>query len=595
MKDLDQRLLEGLRELANEAEPPPGLYERARNRMLGYRRRVRIGAALVAAATLVAAVSVLPVVSRRARVGGQPTPGATVVNAAVGHWEPLPASPLVLDRGGPALSVWTGSEMLTWSQRDAVGARYDPATRRWRRLAEGPLEPRQGATAVWTGREMLVWGGVDGDRVAGDPGAAYDPRTDSWRRLPRPPIRPRGRHTAVWTGNVMLVWGGTAGVPRAPAFSDGAAYDPAADRWQRLVQAPLLRRSGHSAVWTGREMVVWGGQEAHTPVAYFADGAAYDPASQTWRAMPPSPLSARRGHTAIWAEERMLLWGGDGQSGHEADGAAWDPFTGGWTELPVAPLAPRSAHTAVWSGTEMLVWGGAGAGRRRFADGAAYRPAVAAWRRLPGVLLAPRFGHAATWTGTAMLVWGGDAPRDPPLADGGAFAYGRMSRPKATGGGFSIDDEDAGDRQAAALGRACQDARGVEPAPDDVEHFVDAFVRLRTIGSGAEDCLSGAALRAYRPESSARANRAADPARLCLYECGSAVVVGVRREGNWLEGSPDGTYTATLTIVLEQQRSTDDVAELTAREVLTLGPGKTWAGRPSRLVVLRATAADGAD
>ena len=44
------------------------------------------------------------------------------------------------------------------------------------------------------------------------------------------------------------------------ACADGAAYDPAADRWRPLtLDASVTARANHVAVWTGQAMVVWGG------------------------------------------------------------------------------------------------------------------------------------------------------------------------------------------------------------------------------------------------------------------------------------------------------------------------------------------------
>lgn len=594
MKDLDQRLLEGLREMGATAEPPAGLFERTRGRMVAHRRRVRIGAALVALATLVAAVTVLPVVNRRAREGRQGTTSTVAGVPAVpevGHWAVLAPSPLVIDEQGAALSVWTGDNIIVWAEAEAAGARLDPDTGRWRRVATSPLTPRQGASAVWTGKEMVVWGGRSGDRVASDPGAAYDPVTDTWRPLPRPPVRLRAEQSAIWTGTEMVVWGGAGNLPRPPHFADGAAYDPATDRWRRLPQAPLLRRAGHSAVWTGREMVVWGGRELGAAATSYADGAAYDPATQTWRPVTPSPLVARSAHTAVWTGTQVLVWAGRTADGPVSDGASWDPAEGVWSPLPVAPLAPRAQHTSVWSGTEMIVWGGAGAGRRRFADGAAFNPTGGAWRRLPGVLLSSRFDHASTWSGSAMFVWGGRAPGDPPPADGAVFRLGPGQRPAkgATGSGGSAAAQPSRDTADSP----CLDTRRAQPTPVDIERFVEGFMRLRTLGAGAEECLSPLALRQYRPELSAQRNPISTPPPLCLYECGRAVVIDLRRDPDWLKGRAGGGYTATVKVVLEQPNGTGDVTEYAIEEVLTLGPGKTWSGRTVPLVVQQATTSRG--
>src|SRR4030095_10777271 len=132
-------------------------------------------------------------------------------------------------------------------------------------------------TAIWTGREMIVWGGAFTNT-----GGRYDPATDSWRptsTLNAPSAR--FGHRAVWTGSEMIVWAGrTWGPPPigAPDFlNTGGRYDPATDSWRptSTLNAPRPR-SGHSAVWTGSEMIVWGGGDIGP--SRFDTGGRYDPA-----------------------------------------------------------------------------------------------------------------------------------------------------------------------------------------------------------------------------------------------------------------------------------------------------------------------------
>ena len=68
----------------------------------------------------------------------------------------------------------------------------------------------------------------------------------------------RAGHTAVWTGSEMIVWGGGASGP--VYFNTGGRYNPSTDSWTATstTNAPDARAS-HTAVWTGSEMIVWGG------------------------------------------------------------------------------------------------------------------------------------------------------------------------------------------------------------------------------------------------------------------------------------------------------------------------------------------------
>src|SRR5262245_12917586 len=75
---------------------------------------------------------------------------------------------------------------------------------------------------------------------------------------PAPPVRPdtRDGHTAVWTGSEMIVWGGNY------SFT-GGRYNPVTDSWTatNTTNAPS-GRTFYTTVWTGSEMIVWGGASA---------------------------------------------------------------------------------------------------------------------------------------------------------------------------------------------------------------------------------------------------------------------------------------------------------------------------------------------
>jgi hypothetical protein len=63
----------------------------------------------------------------------------------------------------------------------------------------------------------------------------------------------RNEHTAVWTGTEMIVWGGFIGTGTT---NTGGRYNPSTDSWMATstTNAPTAR-ADHSAVWTGSEKV----------------------------------------------------------------------------------------------------------------------------------------------------------------------------------------------------------------------------------------------------------------------------------------------------------------------------------------------------
>jgi N-acetylneuraminic acid mutarotase len=119
-------------------------------------------------------------------------------------------------------------------------------------------------------------------------------------------------------------------------------------------------------------MIVWGGTTNHAAGSELGDGAKYDPVTDSW-----SPVSsqmaptARSDHTAIWTGREMVVWGGLTGGYAVNSGGSYDPVSDTWTDVPTtgAPL-PRWQHAAVWSGSEMIVWGGADDTGSQFGDGA---------------------------------------------------------------------------------------------------------------------------------------------------------------------------------------------------------------------------------
>ncbi|HEY6534148.1 MAG TPA: hypothetical protein VIY72_17695, partial [Acidimicrobiales bacterium] len=172
---------------------------------------------------------------------------------------------------------------------------YNPATDAWRRLPGSGLAPRHGAVTVWTGQELVVWGGLNQESTAayGD-GARLDPASGIWRRLPAAPIPARGQAAAVWSDDEVLLWGGVTSISSEGdnVVGQGAAFDPATDSWRALPLSPLRAKSGSAGVWTGRFFLVIGGGAGPAGGQVPVPGpgsAAFDPATGTWTALPDAP------------------------------------------------------------------------------------------------------------------------------------------------------------------------------------------------------------------------------------------------------------------------------------------------------------------
>jgi N-acetylneuraminic acid mutarotase len=345
-------------------------------------------------------------------------------------------------------AVWTGSEMIVWGGIPGegrclnTGGKYNPATDTWTATSTTAApEARLHHTAMWTGSEMIVWGGSDSpdspDTQYFNTGGRYNPITDSWTAT-NITDAPAGRahHTAVWTGGEMMVWGGQGS---NTLFNTGGRYNPGTDSWTATstTNAPTPRVF-HSAVWTGSEMIVWGGTNS---AGGFFTGGRYNPNTDSWTAT--SDFNAPEGrydHTAVWTGSEMIIWGGEQCSVPSfSTGGRYNPITDSWTATSVtnAP-AGRGTHTTVWTGSEMIIWGGLGRGGD-FNTGGRYNSATDSWTST-GANNAPpvRRDHTAVWTGSEMIVWGGidrlfnilNGARYNPATD----SWNAMSIPDATVG-----------------------------------------------------------------------------------------------------------------------------------------------------------------
>jgi hypothetical protein len=207
-----------------------------------------------------------------------------------------------------------------------------------------------------------------------------------------------------------------AGSRPAVATRSATAEQLARDRWSLVPAAPIPPRESASVIWTGRELVVWGGASA-SDQDLRDDGATYDPDTRRWRILPPAPISARFGQATVWTGTEMIVWGGYDSVSRDRfkvsdDGAAYNPSTNSWTLLPQAPLSGRSYAIPVWTGSRLFILGGQPAVTtndvKGYRDGAVYDPADNRWRHL--VAPTPPHGHPLSWRAAVqadgeLLAW----------------------------------------------------------------------------------------------------------------------------------------------------------------------------------------------
>ena len=225
---------------------------------------------------------------------------------------PPPGSPPIPFRDVVSLA-WTGSEVVV----DDVAA-FEPASETWRTLAPSPLPEVVDApvTSTMTDLGLVV--------VKGTATAVWDPVADTWRRLddaPAPAPSPEGE-----TPSQVLDLAGDG--DRAISHSANAALDVAAGTWTPFDDPPVeLARA--ATVWTGEELIAVGG-----PGTPFTSAAAIaiDPDDGTWRTLPSPPGELRaEGLGASWDGQRVVV------ANYDMTAATYDPGTDTWTALSAIP------------------------------------------------------------------------------------------------------------------------------------------------------------------------------------------------------------------------------------------------------------------
>jgi hypothetical protein len=307
---------------------------------------------------------------------GSATPTAEAWGMAGQGWTELPAPPETL-RG--ASLVWSGAELILfggtadYKRSVSVGAySFDPVAGRWSDLPDPPVAS-WGSQGFWTGREALFWGGQDPSDTLG--GVAFDPESRDWRTIQPAPLDPGWGGQAVWTGEELIVFGGGATVGD-PRNTQAAAYDPETDTWRRLPDAPIgLNRL--SGAWSGREAMFLGSLQnlMNRAESDQAVGVAFNPATDRWREIAPSPLNPQAVSIVALPDGLMFAWD------YLTDGSTYDPVADTWTEPVELPLREMecSPQTVV-VGSTIFAW--------YCGEAATYDPISVAWTRTVGGMTA---------------------------------------------------------------------------------------------------------------------------------------------------------------------------------------------------------------
>ncbi|MDH3632757.1 MAG: hypothetical protein OER98_16670 [Gammaproteobacteria bacterium] len=250
-------------------------------------------------------------------------------SAMADDWERL--APMPTARSEMSAAVWGN---VIYVPGGLGGTRsfeaYDTLKEQWVELPQMPEGRHHIAIATYKAK-LYVFGGADDSWRASDSSFVFNIQTGQWSRVaPMPAVRYAAGAAVI--GSYIYVVGGDG--PGGHTLR----YDPASNRWKKLV-APRIRREHTTVVESSGQLVLIGGR--WPGVGELANVEIYDPATNSWRE-GPKLATARGGFTAVNHHNRIYAFGGEVMMTGSKTLASVEQLTDkGWR--PATPM-PRALH-----------------------------------------------------------------------------------------------------------------------------------------------------------------------------------------------------------------------------------------------------------
>jgi hypothetical protein len=249
-------------------------------------------------------------------VSGNPNTAFLAYDIATDRWDGLTPPPTTYDQdlrlvaaGDLVVAVHHWQEIPTL--HDLI---YDPLTGAWSQLPADPIGPSFDRDMVWTGDELVLLGIAMPEPESNPPdlyrAAAFNPSSGTWRRLPDSEIT--GGSAEWFFANGLIINPRVGSAVGDPSTNVGQAYplggilDPTPGAWSVLPSPPSELGSYRGPPVGGEAFVIApdAGWALHVP-------------TMRWLRIP-NLSGVYGGQAAVWASDRLILWGGAGWDGKEA-------------------------------------------------------------------------------------------------------------------------------------------------------------------------------------------------------------------------------------------------------------------------------------
>ena len=307
---------------------------------------------------IVGGVDVAPTCPRTAFCGesGDPVPlDGAAYEPSTGTWTRSAASPMPII---PLTGAVIDDTVYVWGSQDGGVTEsnllaFDVNEDRWR---EFPLPPRPRSPTSWhlTAAGDAIVAYVDSHERGVTPDSLFDPSTGEWTELPLDPLIPSFDRSMVWTGSQLVLIASEVEPPQVASYEDRVAtLDLTNMTWRRLADSGTY----------GNPIWFWsGGRVVNPEIGHIGDngaiegtgppyGGIFDPSTGEWSELPPAP-----------PRRRLVPYGGPSVGGGgyvvTEQGAILDVANRSWDALPAPPIAADEQAVAVWAGDRLIVWGG---------------------------------------------------------------------------------------------------------------------------------------------------------------------------------------------------------------------------------------------
>lgn len=235
--------------------------------------------------------------------------------------------------------------------------RYDPAADRWDRAPDLPIAVDHAMAAAVEGLQSSAPQGVfvfGGYLAGGAPTARafrFDATGARWEEL-APMPGPRAAGAAVASGGSIFIVGGADGSRLiAPTYR----YDVIAREWRTVAPIPTPR--DHLAGVSAQARVcAIGGRQLSLSLNLPAL-ECYDPRADSWTRLPDAP-TARGGIGAAEYDQRIYVTGGEQPGGTFRQLEVFDFRTNAWTRGPDLPTPRHGLGVVVIQATKAIDAGG---------------------------------------------------------------------------------------------------------------------------------------------------------------------------------------------------------------------------------------------